>query len=71
MLWHQSLLTFVQRYKDQLTTEDREKLKVVFRKQTHPSITNEVRRELFSGARPQQAAAGGGGGSGGGGMDLS
>ena len=28
VLWHQSLLTFVQRYKTELTHEDREKLKV-------------------------------------------
>ena len=61
------LLTFVQRYKTQLTDKDKDKLKNVFRLQTHPSITNEVRRELFS--RP--SGGGGGGGGGGGAMDMS
>ena len=56
VLWHQSLLTFAQRYKGDLTVQDREKLKLALRKQEHGEITKETRRELFSAA--QHAAAG-------------
>lgn len=48
VLWHQSLLVFVQRYKSDLTREQKEALRAVMRKHTHAGITDEVRRELFS-----------------------
>ena len=47
VLWHQSLLTFVQRYKHDLTHDDREALKPVLRMQEHGEITKEIRRELY------------------------
>ncbi|KAK6633304.1 hypothetical protein RUM44_003905 [Polyplax serrata] len=45
-LWHQSLLTFVQRYKGDISSEQREALLGLLRFQSHESITPEVRREL-------------------------
>ncbi len=47
VLWHQSLLVFVQRYKNELKSESREALKVVMKKHFHHKITPEIRRELF------------------------
>lgn len=46
VLWHQSLLTFVQRYKGDVSTEQREALLELLKHQSHPSITPEIRREL-------------------------
>jgi essential nuclear protein 1 len=46
VLWHQSLLTFVQRYKSDISTEQKEALLQLLKKQTHHEITNEIRREL-------------------------
>ncbi|XP_013144312.1 PREDICTED: bystin [Papilio polytes] len=46
VLWHQALLTFVQRYKADISTEQRDALLELLRKQSHPTITNEIRREL-------------------------
>eukprot|EP01048_Picozoa_sp_COSAG05_P023474 COSAG05_NODE_5100_length_1263_cov_1.665808_1_plen_97_part_00 len=54
VLWHQSLLTFVQRYKHELTHDDREALKPVLRKQEHGEITKEIRRELYVVPNQQQ-----------------
>mmetsp|Transcript_5460 Transcript_5460/g.16277 ORF Transcript_5460/g.16277 Transcript_5460/m.16277 type:complete len:457 (-) Transcript_5460:243-1613(-) len=48
LLWHRSLLTFAQRCKTMLTSEQKEQLKVLMRKQFHNGITPEIRRELFS-----------------------
>mmetsp|Transcript_16740 Transcript_16740/g.23264 ORF Transcript_16740/g.23264 Transcript_16740/m.23264 type:complete len:448 (+) Transcript_16740:219-1562(+) len=47
VLWHQCLLTFVQRYKNEVKDEAREALRVVIKKHSHPKITPEIRRELF------------------------
>eukprot|EP00590_Aulacoseira_subarctica_P010365 CAMPEP_0172432236 /NCGR_PEP_ID=MMETSP1064-20121228/62166_1 /TAXON_ID=202472 /ORGANISM="Aulacoseira subarctica , Strain CCAP 1002/5" /LENGTH=451 /DNA_ID=CAMNT_0013179383 /DNA_START=48 /DNA_END=1406 /DNA_ORIENTATION=+ len=48
VLWHQALLCFVQRYKNEVQEEQaRESLKVLMKAQFHPSITPEIRRELF------------------------
>eukprot|EP01098_Paradermamoeba_levis_P005966 TRINITY_DN2491_c0_g1_i1.p1 TRINITY_DN2491_c0_g1~~TRINITY_DN2491_c0_g1_i1.p1 ORF type:complete len:437 (-),score=174.61 TRINITY_DN2491_c0_g1_i1:102-1412(-) len=47
VLWFQSLLTFVQRYKGDITPEQREKLRLLLQAQAHPKITSEIRRELF------------------------
>jgi essential nuclear protein 1 len=46
VLWHQSLLTFVQRYKGDVSTEQREALLELLKHQSHPAITPEIRREL-------------------------
>ena len=48
VLWHQSLLTFAQRYKDSISTEQREALMSLLKAKRHPSITDEIRRELAS-----------------------
>lgn len=48
LLWHQSLLCFAQRYKMELTMEQKEKLKILMRVHTHHGVTPEIRRELFS-----------------------
>ncbi len=48
VLWHQSLLTFVQRYKSDVSTEQKEALLELLKKHTHHDITNEIRRELAS-----------------------
>mmetsp|Transcript_15096 Transcript_15096/g.24849 ORF Transcript_15096/g.24849 Transcript_15096/m.24849 type:complete len:431 (-) Transcript_15096:486-1778(-) len=45
--WHQCLLTFVQRYKTEITAEAKETLKILMRSHEHPKITKEIRRELF------------------------
>lgn len=47
VLWHQALLVFVQRYKNEVQDEAREALRVVMKKHYHPKITPEIRRELF------------------------
>lgn len=46
VLWHQSLLTFVQRYKNDISSEQKDALFGLLRKQQHVKITPEVRREL-------------------------
>ncbi|ELT99216.1 hypothetical protein CAPTEDRAFT_175882 [Capitella teleta] len=47
VLWHQSLLTFVQRYKEDISSEQKEGLMDLLRIQQHPGITPEIRRELI------------------------
>jgi len=48
VLWHQSLLVFAQRYKEEITKEDKERLREVLKAHSHHQITPEVRRELFN-----------------------
>ncbi|KAK4538071.1 hypothetical protein CDCA_CDCA15G4096 [Cyanidium caldarium] len=48
VLWHQSLLVFAQRYRTELTREQKEALKLLMRAKHHHQITPEIRRELFS-----------------------
>jgi len=48
VLWHQALLTFVQRYKGDISSEQKEALLGLLRAQSHPTITHEIRRELQS-----------------------
>jgi len=48
VLWHQALLTFVQRYKGDISSEQKEALYELLRVHTHAQITPEVRRELSS-----------------------
>lgn len=47
VLWHQCFLTFVQRYKEDISSEQKEALLEVCRAHTHDQITPEVRRELL------------------------
>ncbi|GAA5855327.1 hypothetical protein JCM8547_009036 [Rhodosporidiobolus lusitaniae] len=46
VLWHQSFLVFVQRYKSDLTSEQKEALLEVLRYKNHYQITPEIRREI-------------------------
>lgn len=48
VLWHQSLLTFVQRYKNDISSEQKEALLGLLKSHAHPKIAPEVRRELQS-----------------------
>lgn len=56
-LWHQALLTFVQRYKNDISSEQKEALMHLLRKKSHPKITPEIRRELQAG-KPRDAEMG-------------
>jgi len=47
VLWHQALLVFCQRYKNEVQDQARESLRVVMKKHFHHKITPEIRRELF------------------------
>lgn len=47
VLWHQALLTFAQRYKNDIPRTDQEAMKVLFKQHFHHQITPEIRRELF------------------------
>ena len=47
VLWHQCLLVFVQRYKNELKNDAREALRLVMKEHYHAKITPEIRRELF------------------------
>ncbi|MED6118447.1 hypothetical protein PIB30_002700 [Stylosanthes scabra] len=46
VIWHQSLLTFVQRYKNELLKEDKDNLRILLEKQKHRLVTPEIIREL-------------------------
>jgi len=46
VLWHQAFLVFVQRYKEHMSSEQKEALHALLRAQSHPQITGEIRREL-------------------------
>lgn len=46
VLWHQAFLTFVQRYKEDISSEQKEALMELLRAHTHEQITPEIRREL-------------------------
>ncbi|KAJ3859659.1 MAG: Bystin-domain-containing protein [Lentinula lateritia] len=48
VLWHQSLLAFVQRYASDLTPDQKDALLDVIRATSHPQISAEVRRELVN-----------------------
>ena len=48
VLWHQSLLTFVQRYKEDISVEQKEKIIELIRNKFHHDITPEVRREILN-----------------------
>lgn len=67
LIWHRSLLAFCQRYKADLTKEQKESMKELMHVHAHYAITAEIRRELFSvGCRgePVSAAPAAGAGAG-------
>ena len=58
VIWHQSLLVFAQRYKLEVSNEQREQLKELLKVHTHHQITQEVRRELFNSVNEARTVAG-------------
>ncbi|ETW04993.1 hypothetical protein H310_04060 [Aphanomyces invadans] len=48
VLWHQALLAFVERYKNDISKDHRERMKVLFKTHVHHQITPLARRELFN-----------------------
>jgi len=48
VLWHQCLLVFIRRYKDDLTTEQKGDLKDLLHIQHHPLISREIQSELLT-----------------------
>ncbi|XP_065073521.1 bystin [Ochlerotatus camptorhynchus] len=46
-LWHSALLTFAQRYKNDISSEQRDALLQLLKKKSHYKITPEIRRELM------------------------
>eukprot|EP00878_Enallax_costatus_P022208 GHUV01023551.1.p1 GENE.GHUV01023551.1~~GHUV01023551.1.p1 ORF type:complete len:306 (+),score=70.02 GHUV01023551.1:255-1172(+) len=58
VVWHQGLLCFVQRYKHQFTTADRDALRQLTSKQHHHLVSPEVLRELDQ-AEPRDARVNG------------
>ncbi|KAE8712210.1 hypothetical protein F3Y22_tig00110260pilonHSYRG00099 [Hibiscus syriacus] len=46
VIWHQSLLAFVQRYKNELRKEDKDNLRILLETQKHKLVTPEIMREL-------------------------
>ncbi|KAK9470503.1 Bystin-domain-containing protein [Dipodascopsis tothii] len=49
VLWHQALLTFAQRYKNDITEDQRDALLQIVKLRHHPKISVEIRRELAQG----------------------
>ncbi|XP_009981796.1 PREDICTED: bystin, partial [Tauraco erythrolophus] len=48
VLWHQSFLAFAQRYKEDLSSEQKEALLELLKFHSHPQISPEIRRELMN-----------------------
>ncbi|KAG2432729.1 hypothetical protein HYH02_012863 [Chlamydomonas schloesseri] len=68
VVWHQALLTFVQRYKHEIRPADLRSLRALCTKQNHYKMTPEVLRELdhaLGRGNSAAGAAGGGGAAGG------
>ena len=68
VIWHQTLLSFVQRYKSDLNSKHRAELASLCKAQYHYAVTPEVQRELQSASSDVPSAkkartAGGGGGA--------
>ncbi|NXV08096.1 BYST protein, partial [Cettia cetti] len=59
VLWHQSLLALAQRYKEDLSSEQKEALLELLKFHSHPQISPEIRRELMnSGTRDVEGEQG-------------
>ncbi|NXN03917.1 BYST protein, partial [Sylvia borin] len=48
VLWHQSLLALAQRYKEDLSSEQKEALLELLKFHSHPQLSPEIRRELMN-----------------------
>lgn len=48
VLWHQALLTFCQRYKEDISSEQKDSILELIKVHTHHDISPEVRRELVN-----------------------
>ncbi|NXP41038.1 BYST protein, partial [Leiothrix lutea] len=48
VLWHQSLLALAQRYKEDLSSEQKEALLELLKFHSHPQVSPEIRRELMN-----------------------
>lgn len=46
VIWHQSLLAFVQRYKNELRLEDKANIRILLQSHRHKDVTPEIMREL-------------------------
>lgn len=46
VLWHQCFLTFAQRYKTDISEEQKEALLKLLKVHSHPQITDQIRYEL-------------------------
>lgn len=57
VIWHQSLLAFVQRYKFELSPVQKDQLRALMKAHPHHTITPEVRRELFAQAPSNSGVA--------------
>ena len=57
VLWHQSLLVFVQRYRGDLSDDLSGKILKLLKTHRHHTITHDIRRELTAGHRQRAAAA--------------
>ncbi|KAI3378762.1 hypothetical protein SNEBB_010399 [Seison nebaliae] len=57
VIWHQTFLVFVQRYKNDISDEQRSMLYNVCRRHFHEQITPEIRRELHIGHQNRQKKA--------------
>ena len=57
VMWHQAFLVFAQRYKNDITEDQRDALLEVLKIQIHPAITPEIRRELMSGVTRAEESA--------------
>jgi essential nuclear protein 1 len=60
VIWHQCLLAFAQRYRDEITEDQREALLDLLLARGHRDISPEIRRELLAGrgrgvVAPEQA----------------
>lgn len=55
VIWHQSLLTFVQRYKNEIRAEDKAALRSLCKRQQHYQVTPEVFRELDNSRRDRKS----------------
>lgn len=54
LIWHQTLLAFVQRYKTELTEEQRLTIRQLLRKQSHHAVSEMVKREIVAGQQLSQ-----------------
>jgi len=55
VLWHQCLLIFVQRYKQDMSSEQKDAVYELMKKHNHEQITPDIRREL-TGSKCRDAA---------------